>query len=210
MGVLHGNRDRVEPPGPNLVKSRDPLADPIALRRGACHLVIITWPYPFSFADKLCLWLHLWLRRLFSFLGYSPAVYACSQDLLKICHMTSVTGLVEMGSAHSHGGEMSIDIRRLAHASELSSVVIRRQNTQNTDVCSENPVTRYINAFLRTSMGCISYRNIHTSIGIHFGHDGMDPIFVIRVPVNVHAECVWAILRNLYKRKQYRKYIAYE
>ena len=29
MGVLHGNRDRVEPPGPNLVKSRDPLADPI-------------------------------------------------------------------------------------------------------------------------------------------------------------------------------------
>ena len=28
MGVLHGNRDRVEPPGPNLVKSRDPLADP--------------------------------------------------------------------------------------------------------------------------------------------------------------------------------------
>ena len=32
MGVLHGNRDRVEPPGPNLVKSRDPLADPIELR----------------------------------------------------------------------------------------------------------------------------------------------------------------------------------
>ena len=31
MGVLHGNRDRVEPPGPNLVKSRDPLADPILL-----------------------------------------------------------------------------------------------------------------------------------------------------------------------------------
>ena len=29
MGVLHGNRDRVEPPGPNLVKSRDPLAEPI-------------------------------------------------------------------------------------------------------------------------------------------------------------------------------------
>ena len=29
MGVLHGNRDRVEPPGPNLVKSRDPLADPM-------------------------------------------------------------------------------------------------------------------------------------------------------------------------------------
>ena len=29
MGVLHGNRDRVEPPGPNLAKSRDPLADPI-------------------------------------------------------------------------------------------------------------------------------------------------------------------------------------
>ena len=29
MGVLHGNRGRVEPPGPNLVKSRDPLADPI-------------------------------------------------------------------------------------------------------------------------------------------------------------------------------------
>ena len=25
----HGNRDRVEPPGPNLAKSRDPLADPI-------------------------------------------------------------------------------------------------------------------------------------------------------------------------------------
>ena len=31
MGVLHGNRDRVEPPGPNLVKSRDPLADPIGI-----------------------------------------------------------------------------------------------------------------------------------------------------------------------------------
>ena len=30
MGVLHGNRDRVEPPGPNLAKSRDPLADPNA------------------------------------------------------------------------------------------------------------------------------------------------------------------------------------
>ena len=29
MGVLHGNRDRVEPPDPNLAKSRDPLADPI-------------------------------------------------------------------------------------------------------------------------------------------------------------------------------------
>ena len=28
MGVLHGNRDRVEPPDPNLVKSHDPLADP--------------------------------------------------------------------------------------------------------------------------------------------------------------------------------------
>ena len=34
MGVLHGNRDRVEPPGPNLVKSRDPLADPIAMCGG--------------------------------------------------------------------------------------------------------------------------------------------------------------------------------
>ena len=109
-----------------------------------------------------------------------------------------------------HGGETSIDIRRLAYASELSSVVIRRQNTQNTDLRSENPVTRYLNAFLRTSMGCISSRNIHTSIGIHFGHDAMDPICVIRVPVNVHAECVWAILRNLYKSKQYRKYVAYE
>ena len=54
-------------------------------------------------------------------------------------------------------------------------MVIRRQTTQNTDVRSENPVTRYLNAFLRTSMGCISYRNIHTSIGIHFGHDAMDP-----------------------------------
>ena len=31
MGVLHGNRDRVEPPGPNLTKSRNPLADPIAV-----------------------------------------------------------------------------------------------------------------------------------------------------------------------------------
>ena len=31
MGVSHGNRDRVEPPGPNLVKSRDPLADPITI-----------------------------------------------------------------------------------------------------------------------------------------------------------------------------------
>ena len=29
MGVLHGTRDRVEPPRPNLAKSRDPLADPI-------------------------------------------------------------------------------------------------------------------------------------------------------------------------------------
>ena len=54
------------------------------------------------------------------------------------------------------------------------------------------------------------HRNIHTSIGIHFVYDAMDPIFVIRVPVNVHAECVWAILSNLYKSKQYRKYIAYE
>ena len=26
---IHGNRDRVEPPGPNLAKSRDPLADPM-------------------------------------------------------------------------------------------------------------------------------------------------------------------------------------
>ena len=33
MGVLHGNRDRVEPPGPNLVKSRDPLAEPIVTSR---------------------------------------------------------------------------------------------------------------------------------------------------------------------------------
>ena len=31
MGVLHGNRDRVEPPGPNLAKSRDPLADPMMI-----------------------------------------------------------------------------------------------------------------------------------------------------------------------------------
>ena len=111
---------------------------------------------------------------------------------------------------HTHGGETSIDIRRLTYASELSSVGVRRQNTQNTDLRWENPVTRYLNAFLRTSMGCISHRNIHTSIGIHFGHDAIDPIFVIRVPVNVHAECVWAILRNLYKSKQYRKYITYE
>ena len=117
---------------------------------------------------------------------------------------------IQETTSHSHGGETSIDIRRLAYASELSSVVIRRQNTQNTDLRSENPVTRYLNAFLRTSMGCISSRNIHTSIGIHFGHDAMDPICVIRVPVNVHAECVWAILRNLYKSKQYRKYVAYE
>ena len=29
MGVLHGNRDRVEPPCPNLAKSRDPPANPI-------------------------------------------------------------------------------------------------------------------------------------------------------------------------------------
>ena len=36
MGVLHGNRDRVEPPGPNLVKSRDPLADPIEINIQAC------------------------------------------------------------------------------------------------------------------------------------------------------------------------------
>ena len=29
MRVLHGNRDKVEPPGPNLVKSRDALAEPM-------------------------------------------------------------------------------------------------------------------------------------------------------------------------------------
>ena len=36
MGVLHGNRDRVEPPGPNLAKSRDPLADPIPALLAIC------------------------------------------------------------------------------------------------------------------------------------------------------------------------------
>ena len=135
-----------------------------------------------------------------------PKVTEASVDI----YLSPVDGCLSSGQKLYHGGETSIDIRRLAYASELSSVVIRRQNTQNTDLRSENPVTRYLNAFLRTSMGCISSRNIHTSIGIHFGHDAMDPICVIRVPVNVHAECVWAILRNLYKSEQYRKYVAYE
>ena len=42
MGVLHGNRDRVEPPGPNLAKSRDPLADPIGKPRPQCDVIIDT------------------------------------------------------------------------------------------------------------------------------------------------------------------------
>ena len=44
MGVLHGNRDRVEPPGPNLVKSRDPLADPI---------LPFYWPYYFMYRTHI-------------------------------------------------------------------------------------------------------------------------------------------------------------
>ena len=38
MGVLHGNRDRVEPPGPNLAKSRDPLADPISTEKSTSEI----------------------------------------------------------------------------------------------------------------------------------------------------------------------------
>ena len=40
MGVLHGNRDRVEPPDRNLAKSRDPLADPIRANQHANKIAI--------------------------------------------------------------------------------------------------------------------------------------------------------------------------
>ena len=40
MGVLHGNRDKVEPPGPNLVKSRDALAEPIIAKKKKSYIEI--------------------------------------------------------------------------------------------------------------------------------------------------------------------------
>ena len=43
MRVLHGSRDRVEPPGPNLVKSRDPLADPDFLTHVSLQFDV--WPW---------------------------------------------------------------------------------------------------------------------------------------------------------------------
>ena len=46
MGVLHGNRDRVEPPDPNLVKSRDPLADPIGRPHMACDDATLYLAFP--------------------------------------------------------------------------------------------------------------------------------------------------------------------
>ena len=60
MGVLHGNRDRVEPPCPNLVKSRDPLAEPIATNIQGPALLTLKSFYLKAFSRKHgCDWLML-------------------------------------------------------------------------------------------------------------------------------------------------------
>ena len=86
VGVLHGKRDRVEPPGPNLAKSRVPLTDPIgrtfhhSWRNFTVKCVARCWWLAVEFCQQRAWWAALTVQRSVICSGI-----ACAQ-VIRVAH----------------------------------------------------------------------------------------------------------------------------